>query len=45
MDELEWLLVRSRPMQRLKGIKQLGLVEAVYPGANHTRFEHSLGTN
>ena len=44
MDELEWLLIRSRPMQRLKGIKQLGLVEAVYPGANHTRFEHSLGT-
>ncbi len=44
MDELEGLLVRSRPVQRLKGIKQLGLVEAVYPGANHTRFEHSLGT-
>ena len=44
MDELEWLLIRSKPMQRLRGIKQLGLVEAVYPGANHTRFEHSLGT-
>ncbi len=44
VDELEWLLIRSRPVQRLKGIKQLGLVEAVYPGANHTRFEHSLGT-
>ncbi len=43
-DELEWLLIQSRPLQRLKGIKQLGLVEAVYPGANHTRFEHSLGT-
>lgn len=44
LDELEWLLMRSRPMQRLKGIKQLGLAETVYPGANHTRFEHSLGT-
>jgi HD superfamily phosphohydrolase len=44
VNELEWLLIQSRPMQRLKGIKQLGLVEAVYPGANHTRFEHSLGT-
>ncbi|MCJ7443432.1 MAG: HD domain-containing protein [Methanotrichaceae archaeon] len=43
-DELEWLLIKSRPMQRLKGIKQLGLVDTVYPGANHTRFEHSLGT-
>jgi HD superfamily phosphohydrolase len=44
VNELEWLLIQSRPVQRLKGIKQLGLVEAVYPGANHTRFEHSLGT-
>jgi uncharacterized protein len=44
VDELEWLLTQSRPMQRLKGIKQLGLVDTVYPGANHTRFEHSLGT-
>jgi len=43
-DELEWLLIQSHPLQRLKGIKQLGLVDAVFPGANHTRFEHSLGT-
>ncbi|HSD59194.1 MAG TPA: HD domain-containing protein, partial [Methanotrichaceae archaeon] len=43
-DELEWLLIKSRPLQRLGGIKQLGLVNAVYPGANHTRLEHSLGT-
>ena len=34
----------SRPVQRLKGIKQLGLVETVYPGASHSRFEHSIGT-
>ncbi|NMC10727.1 MAG: HD domain-containing protein, partial [Methanothrix sp.] len=44
VDELEWLLIKSRPVQRLRGIKQLGLVDAVYPGAIHTRFEHSLGT-
>ncbi len=31
-------------MQRLRGIKQLGLVDTVYPGANHTRLEHSIGT-
>jgi HD superfamily phosphohydrolase len=43
-DELEWLLIKSRPLQRLVGIKQLGLVNTVYPGANHTRLEHSLGT-
>jgi HD superfamily phosphohydrolase len=44
IDELERHLILSRPVQRLKGIKQLGLVETVYPGASHSRFEHSIGT-
>lgn len=43
IDNLESCLILSRPMQRLKGIKQLGLVETVYHGACHSRFEHSLG--
>ena len=30
-------------MQRLSRIKQLGLASVVYPGAQHTRFQHSLG--
>lgn len=30
-------------LQRLTRIKQLGLASAVYPGAQHTRFQHSLG--
>ncbi len=38
----EWV-VNSWPMQRLRYIKQLQLTYLVYPGANHTRFEHSLG--
>lgn len=31
-------------MQRLRGIKQLGTASLVFPGAVHTRFEHSIGT-
>ncbi len=37
-------LIGDPHMQRLAQIKQLGFVSLVYPGANHTRFEHSLGT-
>lgn len=43
LDELTLSLVDSAPMQRLRRISQLGLSNLVYPGANHTRFEHSLG--
>jgi len=37
-------LMETPEMQRLHGIKQLGLANLVFPGANHTRLEHSLGT-
>ena len=36
-------LVDSGSFQRLKKVNQLGFVSWVYPGATHTRFEHSLG--
>ncbi len=36
-------LVGRHEIQRLHSIKQLGLGNMVFPGANHTRFEHSLG--
>ncbi|MBR6214727.1 MAG: HD domain-containing protein [Candidatus Methanomethylophilaceae archaeon] len=39
-----FLDIMDRPeMQRLRLIKQLGLGYLVFPGANHTRFEHCLG--
>jgi HD superfamily phosphohydrolase len=40
-----FLRLLGRPeMQRLHGVHQLGLAHLVFPGANHTRLEHSLGT-
>lgn len=36
-------LIDSTPFQRLHYIHQLGIAYLVYPGATHTRFEHSLG--
>jgi HD superfamily phosphohydrolase len=36
-------VVRHPLVQRLNRIKQLGLAYVVYPGAQHTRFQHSLG--
>ena len=36
-------IVRHPLLQRLARIKQLGLTQEVYPGAQHTRFQHSLG--
>jgi len=36
-------LLDTAAVQRLRRIKQLGTVSLVYPSANHTRFEHSLG--
>ncbi len=37
-------LIETPEIQRLTNIKQLGLAHLVFPGAHHTRLEHSLGT-
>lgn len=42
-DELIFDIIEHQYFQRLRRIKQLGLTHLVYPGALHTRFQHSLG--
>jgi HD superfamily phosphohydrolase len=36
-------IIQHPLMQRLTRIKQLGISSFVYPGAQHTRFQHSIG--
>ena len=43
MSAPELALINSAPFQRLERIQQLGFASRVWPGARHTRFEHSLG--
>ena len=43
LTEQEMRIVDTRAFQRLRRIRQLAMADLVYPGALHTRFEHSLG--
>jgi len=43
ISEEEKSVIDSYPMQRLRRLRQLAGSEFVYPGANHTRFEHCVG--
>ena len=43
ITENEKKLIDSYPVQRMRRLRQLAGSEYVYPGANHTRFEHCLG--
>ncbi|OQA07283.1 MAG: deoxyguanosinetriphosphate triphosphohydrolase [Firmicutes bacterium ADurb.Bin373] len=43
LDSWERDIINHPAFQRLRRIKQLAWTDMVYPGAVHTRFEHSLG--
>ncbi|MGY4688272.1 HD domain-containing protein [Salibacterium sp. K-3] len=42
-DELIWDLIGTREFQRLRRIRQLGTTFLTFHGAEHTRFNHSMG--
>ena len=43
LNEWEREIINHSVFQRLRRIRQLALTDMVYPGANYSRFEHSLG--
>ena len=38
-----WRVIQTAPFQRLRRVRQLGFSEFVFPGATHTRWNHSIG--
>jgi uncharacterized protein len=43
LSAAEWTAVDTPVFQRLRRVRQLAMTHLVYPGARHTRFDHSIG--
>src|SRR4029079_19545815 len=43
LDGLLFRLLNAAEFQRLRRIRQLGMASLAYPGADHSRYSHSLG--
>lgn len=43
LTNIEYSIINTQEFQRLRNIRQLGLLDYIFPGALHTRFNHSIG--
>ena len=43
VDQLLFRLLNAAEFQRLRRIRQLGMASLAYPGADHSRYSHSVG--
>ena len=43
LSDWEWQIISQPAFQRLRRVRQLAWTDYIFPGAMHTRFEHSLG--